>query len=36
MFFRAQLHMAFLALHKDQVACLSSRAASNNTLPLGG
>jgi hypothetical protein len=36
MFFRAQLHRAFLALHKDQVACLSSKAASHNTLPLGG
>jgi hypothetical protein len=36
MFFRAQLHRAFLALHKDQVACLSSKTASHNTLPLGG
>jgi hypothetical protein len=36
MFFRGQLHQAFLALHRDQVACLSSKAASGNTLPLGG
>lgn len=36
MFFRAQLHRAFLALHKDQVACLSAKAGTNNPLPLGG